>query len=366
MAKFPKTIGQCVDQLYAMRASRLEYEAEAEKMKEQETALREHILNSFNKTDIEGAKGRAATAAITRKTVAKVNDWDQLYAYIYKNKAFDLLHKRVTDKAGHRAFSHEAVGGVNMVAKKTDLAVKPKAGAVTKWSDELAKYATEGAEKEVAPAGAFVSFKSGVLTVGGQRMDDNKLNCIVLDSVYENALYEGDYDQENPKPPVCYAFAQTEEGLRPHEKAPKPQYEGCKGCPQNEFGTAERGKGKACKNIRRLAIISADAMTPEAVAEAEVFGVKVPVTSVKGWAYYVKGLNATLKRPPFAVVTEMKVIPDEKWQFRVQFKALDNVPDELIEAIIAKRESYAEQLIAPYPEAREDEAPAKPAKKRKF
>lgn len=113
--KFPKTLGECVDRAYKLRAQRLELERKADTIKSEESALKDHVLESFNKADIEGARGKVATASITTKTVAQVEDWDKFYAYIHKNKAYEMLQRRVSDTAFRE----------RLEAKKTVPGVKP-------------------------------------------------------------------------------------------------------------------------------------------------------------------------------------------------------------------------------------------------
>jgi hypothetical protein len=190
---------------------------------------------------------------------------------------------------------------------------------------------------------------------------------IILDSIYENKMYEGKYNPDVPSGPVCYAFAHTEEELKPHEKSPSPKCEQCKGCQYNEWGTADQGKGKACKNIRRLAVISADGVTtPDGVKDSAVFHAEIPVTSVKGWCSYVKALAATLKRPPFGVITHVAVVPDAKSQFKVTFSNPRPIEGDLGGAIMQKVEEAKANIVFPYPEAREAVEEVKPKAKRKF
>lgn len=242
--------------------------------------------------------------------------------------------------------------------------------ALAKWDDELAAYAQKAADAEQAPSGNFISFQGGQLSVGGAAVEGNKADIIVFHSIYENKFYEGKYNPDKPQPPVCYAFADEEGELKPHEKCAKPQHETCKGCPHNEFGSAETGKGKACKNIRRLGLLPASiADTPEGVKEGEMFFASLPVTSCKLWAGYVKATAAIMKRPPFGVITHMAVVPDKKSQFKVTFSDPRPLPDELMPAVMERRKEVMESIAAPYPEPHadeEEEAPAKGKKARKF
>jgi hypothetical protein len=202
---------------------------------------------------------------------------------------------------------------------------------------------------------------------------DNKLLCVVVDSVYENHLYTKAYDPENKSGPTCFAFAREEGDLAPHPDSAEPQSETCASCPQNVYGTAvkqdgSQGKGKACKNIRRMALIPADNAGDEAaVKDSEVFYLKTPVTSTKNYAYYVKALAAATKKPPFAVTTEIALRPDAKNQFSVNFSPGDMLPAEVVRAVMAKREEIQEQLCAPYAKPSEEVAPPPPpAKTAKF
>lgn len=91
---FPKTIGAKIDLLYTLRAQRLEAQKQLDAMAANESALKIHIMESFEKSEIEGAKGSIATASIKRTTQAEVTDWDAYWAYIGKTKDWELLQKR--------------------------------------------------------------------------------------------------------------------------------------------------------------------------------------------------------------------------------------------------------------------------------
>jgi hypothetical protein len=251
---------------------------------------------------------------------------------------------------------------------------KAKSTAVTSWQDKLAQYATDASAQEAAVAGGqFFGLKSGVLTFNGNPMPNNEMAVIVIDSVLENVYYEGRYDPDTPQAPICFAFGRDDKTMEPHKlvvEAGTNQCEQCHGCPMNEFGSADTGKGKACRNTRRVAMISAGSFNKqgefiqadgvEHFAEAELAYMKLPVTSVKGYAAYVKQVEATMKRPPFAVFTRVSVVPDAKSQFKVVFEALEEVPDELIETLIARHEETKQLIDFPYQPAEEQEQ--KPAR----
>lgn len=231
--------------------------------------------------------------------------------------------------------------------------------AVKKWEEELAGLAEQTVKTEAMTGGKFIGTKSGQLSFNGAPVPGNKLNVIVMDNVLENQHYEDDFDPDNRSSPVCFAFARDKADLKPHPDAEKPQHDECNGCPMNEFGSAAKGKGKACKNVRRLALfVEAAADSAEDVAAAEIAYIKVPVMSAAGWSAYAQQLNTQLKRPPLAVITEISLVPDPKSQFRMIFKYVSSIDDgEVIQALLARRKALADQIMFPYQKPSEAPAP---------
>ena len=238
------------------------------------------------------------------------------------------------------------------------------AKAVANWDERLAGYDTEVAATEQTGGGKFISTKGGRLSIGGAEVPENKMTVVVLDHIMENHHYTERFNPDAPTSPVCFAFGRNEAEMVPHENSTEPGSDACKGCPLNEWGSADVGKGKACKNIRRLAVITEDGL--EDIENAEVAFLKIPVTSVKAWAGYVQAVANNLKRPPFGVVTEVSLVPDPSTQFRMQFKLVEAIEDsEALEALIARREQVANEIAFPYQPA--EEAPvAAPKKAGKF
>ena len=245
----------------------------------------------------------------------------------------------------------------------TGVATRNNTGVAT-WQQRLAGMAKEAVEQESSvSSGQFIGLKSGQITWNGQPAAGNKIRAIVVDSILENAYYPGKFDPDDPQPPVCFAFGRKEEDMKPHEDSLEPQAGTCDECPMNKFQTADNGKGKACKNIRRLGLIAATPLTEEAVAKGEVAFMKTPVTSVKGWAAYVRTVEALNHLPPAGVVTEIGCVPDAKTQFKVTFNYVSNVPDELMTAVLDRHDEVAKSIDFPYsPPRSEPPAPAKGAK----
>lgn len=229
-------------------------------------------------------------------------------------------------------------------SKKMDALAPREETALANWDEELAKHAVAASEKEVL-GGKQLSVRAGILNIAGEAVEGNKLKVIVLASVFKNAFYEGKFDPDNVQSPTCAAVAEEEEQLAPAEDVEFKQHDTCKGCAQNEWGTADTGKGKACKNGRQIAILAGDDLSVDALRNGEMLTFNIPVTSVAGWKLYVKGLASNFKRPPFALVTEIAPVPDPKTQFRVTFKACELIPASVGALIMRRREEALKELL---------------------
>ena len=232
---------------------------------------------------------------------------------------------------------------------------------VTNWDEELAKQAAMSAAMEANTGGnSFFSIRGGILTFNDAAMPNNQMAAVIADSVLENVFYNGDYDPENPAPPTCFAFGRDEATMAPHPSVVgrgQAQHETCRGCPMNEWATAAKGRGKACRNTRRLALLPAGDLDangrftaeadPEGFETAAAGFLKLPVTSVKGYAGYVKTIAGTLRRPPHAVFTKIKVVPDAKTQFRVTFDPLGAAPNAILPALMKRNQEMGALIEQP-------------------
>lgn len=239
-----------------------------------------------------------------------------------------------------------------------------------KWSAAADEYA--GEEKI---SGGFIYTRGGILSVGEDELPGNQMAVVILDSIRENTYYPGEFNAGNLLPPVCFAFGRSESEMFPHEGMQvagyfKPQsvgedgaVQGCSACPQNAYGTADTGRGKACSNRRRIAVIPAGVYTkkrgskdyelelfedPKHYQETEILHMKLPVTSAKAWAKYVNMLAGEYRRPPYAVITRVALEPDAKTQFRVTFELIEEIPVSMAEVLGARHEEARNGIAQPY------------------
>lgn len=259
------------------------------------------------------------------------------------------------------------------------MVVLKKGTEIVKWDEELEKQAEIAAGMEAnAGGGQFFSMKAGVLSWQDAPLPNNQMAVIILDSILENVFYEGEYSPDNPQGPICFAFGRDDKTIAPHKvvfENGTQQCTVCVDCPMNEWGSADKGRGKACRNTRRLAMIPAGTFKTdgkfelfddvEHLSSAGIGFMKLPVTSVKGYASFVKQVAGALRRPPFGIATKVKVVPDAKTQFRVLFEPLLKLPDEVMGTIMQRYEEAKAVIDFPYRIGDEDgETPLPPKRGR--
>lgn len=248
--------------------------------------------------------------------------------------------------------------------------------AIVSWDEELAKEAEIAANMEAnSGGGQFFSTRGGQLSWQDAPLPGNEMVVVILDHIFETTYYEGRYDPDVPQSPTAFAFGRDEAELRWHENS-DPEFAGqlCSESEVCEWGSSDTGRGKAARETRRLALIPAgqfkrddslEIFDEQHFASAAMGFLKLPVTSVKGFATFVKQTAAVLKRPPFGIIARVAVVPDAKTQFKVIFEALDKVPDELMPTIMSRREEAMSIIDFPYTrEDSEEEAPKSRAAKK--
>lgn len=161
--------------------------------------------------------------------------------------------------------------------------------------------------------------------------------------------------------------------MGPHKDCASSQHEQCEGCEHNEWGSADKGRGKACKNRRKLALIAAGDVDrngnftahddADAFANAEIAHLGLPPTAIKAWAGYVKTLASSSLRPPHGVITRIQVKSDPKTQVGFTFTMVGKLPNAIVPTVMQRRTDAQATIETAYPKP--EEKPAKPAPKGK-
>lgn len=251
--------------------------------------------------------------------------------------------------------------------------------AITAYKKKMAAKAKTYASEEKTSSSS-ISIKGGVLSYNEEELPGNEMIVIILDAIHENTFFPERFDPEVSLPPKCFAFGRTEEEMQPHENVPDDdpdsyfelQSEFCDECPNSEWGSADVGRGKACANRRRLAVIPAGRIIPakkkrdsgemevfdepEQFRDADIAFLKLPVTSTKNWSKYVHMLTKDHQMPPFGVITHVWIEPDEKTSFKVCFDLIEVLEEEdILEVLFARHEDAQKVIEQPYTEPSEED-----------
>lgn len=192
-----------------------------------------------------------------------------------------------------------------MAAAKTAVA-RAKIDLPTDINAEMAAEMEAMKNRVQAPTGDRIQVtqsKTFKLATGDEVKE---FDCVIVDFVAANMLYEEAYDRNNITPPICYAVGLEPSSLAPVKESPQPQSDKCATCDSNQFGSA--GKGKACQNTRMLGVlpIDADVSTPLSV-------LKVSPTAIAAFDSYVGLVARTYNVPVRAVITRVAFNPNKEY-----------------------------------------------------
>jgi hypothetical protein len=244
----------------------------------------------------------------------------------------------------------------------------------TKWG---AAAEAAAAEEPARMSGVTISTKGGVLSVDGVAMPGNQMAALVIDATNENLYFADKWTEGVTQAPKCYAFGRGKEEMAPHPSMAaypdtfEPQHDTCTGCPMGEFGSSETGKGRACKQTRKLILLLAGVYSPrprsrdfdldlfmeeQHFAEADPAFLRLPVTSVNNWVNYVNQLTKSVHRPPYGVFTRVYVEPHPKNQYEVKFELIQPAPEEFYNVLTARHEDFVNMPFQGYQPPQQPEA----------
>lgn len=171
---------------------------------------------------------------------------------------------------------------------------------------------------------------------------EGPIPVIILGWISENMYYGGGvYDEKNPSPPVCWALNEIPDLLAPSDKPLDKQADSCNVCPMNEWESGI-GKSKACKNMRKLAVVRANSVGED----DPIFALSVSPTGLKEFDGYVRKLGQKNVMPAM-VITELSFDEDRAYP-SLKFRHVE--PNNGIELHWGRRaEALAMLLVEPNP-----------------
>lgn len=223
------------------------------------------------------------------------------------------------------------------MTKSTAVAVKkPTTGAVVSMQDILRKQAAAVGEQIAPPSGITIrTTQDKKFQLPDGTKTEGPLDVVILDFVSMNTFYEGAYDQKTISPPACFALGTSPTKLAPSENSPLKQSDACSTCPMNQFGS--NGDGKACKNMRVLAVLP-----PDAGPDTPIWILKTSPTANKGFDSFVASVAGKFQLPPIGVVAEVS-FDDSVTYAKLQFG--NPRPNAGLEAMFPRQEEARKMLL---------------------
>lgn len=241
---------------------------------------------------------------------------------------------------------------------------------ITTYKDKWQAMAARDSERlKASSGGKTIGTAGGILKLDDVEIPGNALCAVILDAAYVNSFYVNGWSPGDSVAPQCFAMSHEQSELAPHpsmegEDYFEPQHDKCQGCPQNEFGTARVGKGKACGNRIRLALVDAgwfekvkgtrNEWSAEIIEDEghyktkELVYLNVPPTSIKAYQKYVKKCADDYGRPTSGLITRIDIEPMGTGGFGLAFETLEQFPDEYFPTLNARYEEAREAVIKPY------------------
>lgn len=158
-----------------------------------------------------------------------------------------------------------------------------------------------------APSGDRIRISKNGTIVCPDGSEGQSIECVILDFVSSNMYYDRPYTKDEVYPPACFSIGKEPSLLCPSKNSPNRVSDTCSACPNNQFGSALSGKGKACKNTRLVAV------SPIEGEDNPIWILSVPPTSVKTFDAYVSNLATRNKTIPVGVVTRISQDSDSEF-----------------------------------------------------
>lgn len=209
--------------------------------------------------------------------------------------------------------------------------------------DYLKKFMDQGSKDAASMASASVSVPR--ISLKGKKFqfingdDESKKTDEIFVSILAvdpegprmiKTFYANGYNPNDTAPPDCSSST----GVGPDSWVSNPVSQSCASCPKNVFGSATSPTGKktkACRDAKRLWVAKAEDVG------GTVYGLNVPVTSLKDMADYGKDIRS-VGVPLSAVVT--RIFMDEDSEFpKIHFERAGFLNEEIGLQAIERNES---------------------------
>jgi len=198
--------------------------------------------------------------------------------------------------------------------------------------DDLRKQLTENLKNEQSRLPPSTNTR---ITVGQDKVfrfpdgvqTDGNWSAVILAYQYFNAFYKKRYVPGQITSPNCWAANMDATALAPDSSVSAPEAKSCDNCPRNEWGSSlTGGRGKACSNKVRLAVVP-----PNATNESEVWTIDLSPTAQGLFTKVLRELYA--KDAPLQMVV-MEFGFDPKVDFpKVTIRPIESISEDVAQAL---------------------------------
>lgn len=154
-------------------------------------------------------------------------------------------------------------------------------------------------------------------------------DCVILEANKNltKTYYGADFNRDNPNTkPICTSL----DSLEPDPNVLEKQFDNCVQCPKNKFGSGKMGKGKACQDNKRIAVVPMGDIPN--VAWGGPMLLRLPPTSLAPYTLYIESLGRrTPPTMPYLLITRLSFDPDA--QLRLLFERVRWVTQEEAEQV---------------------------------
>jgi hypothetical protein len=226
--------------------------------------------------------------------------------------------------------------GALQVSKRFDNANLPTTGLDEGMGAGFARVTYKGGDWGIRYQGQFTPIE--IETQHGGRVQSPYLDVVMLDAAnhFSKAWYEGAYTEGQLGPPDCYSA----NGIVPDPQSAKPQCRTCAACDHNKFGskinvqTGEAMKGKACMDMKRVAVVPVGDI--ENLAYGGPMMLSVPPSSLKRLVTYqnqLRGMGVNYA----TVWTRVSFVKNLSYPL-MDFDAIAGLTDEQADQVLKMRE----------------------------
>lgn len=117
-SQYPKNIKGIIDKLAQIQATKEFYTKIAGEFTACERDFEEYVINTFKKSELEGAKSGSLQLSISKRDVPTPKDWKKIWAHIKKTGETDLVQQRLSSTAVRARWKdNKIVPGVDKFTK---------------------------------------------------------------------------------------------------------------------------------------------------------------------------------------------------------------------------------------------------------